>query len=134
MRDRKVAYLGVGGAGRFPRFYITENGGAVWDGEEWTTGPGRPLLFADMVEASRAAEGLMRRQYADLPCVQSLTLPIHVEVRSKNGLDHYLLRDWLSGATTFTIGYGACGSGPVDDSLVLAHVNWLELRPVSEGE
>lgn len=76
----------------------------------------------------------MRRQYADLPCVQMLTLPVHVEVRSKSGLDHYLLREWLSEATTFTIGYGVCGSGPVDDSLVLAHVNWLELKPAPDSE
>jgi hypothetical protein len=87
-----------------------------------------------MVAASRAAEDLMRRQYADLPCVQMLTLPVHVEVRSKSGLDHYLLREWLSEATTFTIGYGVCGSGPVDDSLVLAHVNWLELKPAPDSE
>lgn len=132
MADRKVAFLGVRGSKRFPRFVITEVGGAVWTGEGWSGDPVRALLFADAVEASRAAQGVMRRQFAGLSSVQTFTVPIHVEVRSERGVDAHPLREWLREAATFTIGYGTCGSGPLDDSLALAHIDWLGLKAVSE--
>jgi len=128
MKRRKVAFLGLRGNKRFPRFVITEEGGEVWTGEGWSKDQRKAILFACPGVASRESQAVMRRQFADMGCVETFTVPIHVEVRSKDGIDQEELREWLVRAADFRVAYGTFGTGPTEESLVLCNASFFELK------
>lgn len=128
MKRRKVAFLGLRGNKRFPRFIITEEGGEVWTGEGWSKDQGKAILFACPGVASRASQKVMRQQFSDLGCVERFNVPIHVEVRSQQGIDPEELREWLVRAADFRVAYGTFGTGPTEESLVLCNASFFELR------
>ncbi len=126
MRKRRAVFLENRGTIAFPRYVITESGRSLWTGRRWGARGQRPLLFADVEEAARAAQLLLLKEYEDAACIERYVVAIYVEVKSKAGIAPDDLKRWLRKAMSVTVANGNFGNGPTDDSLVLAHVDWGE--------
>lgn len=127
MKNR-IVFLHLKGTQEHPRFLITENGGSFWTGERWSNKESDGLLYANPLDAAETANCFLLEQYADATCFERYTLPIEIEVRSKEGVDEDALLEWIKKALLLHTAYGDYGNGPTEASLVLMFANWYKFH------
>ena len=115
------------GTTTFPRWIIASKDGRFWNGNVWASKRKEALLFAHLLEASRAVEEIQRHEYGNKPCLKRITVPLVIEVRSDEPVDPETLKAWIKKAATMYVDYQKNGNGP-EGSLVLIGINWEEIK------
>jgi len=125
---RPVVFLEVTGSDEYPRYFITTNEGKYWNGKEWKDSRREGHLYLDGQEASGIVLRLQRRSYKSCKHRRKFVVPIELEVLSDVPVPMEILRLWVQRAVVTNIAYGTVGNGPVNDSIVLAQVNYAKLK------
>lgn len=125
---RPVVFLEVTGPDSQPRYFITNSEGQYWNGEEWRANRREGYLYLDGQEASKLVLRLQRKNYKSCKHRKRYVVPIELEVLSDDPVAFEILRIWVQRAIVTNIAYGTVGNGPINNSIVIAQMNYAKMK------
>jgi len=132
MSDPPIISVVPKGTPDHPRYVISDQRHRVWDGTGWNDDENAGLLFADERELGQVVRDLLLGQCGDKPTFV-FTAPVQIEVRSNEPPDLIDLKLWLIRAARLYMD-SRLGNGPLNGSVVLISINWLDLTMTEEEE